>query len=108
MDFTAMKTAWKRANSFALGIAEGEFSIIKSNKKPCIAANNYQLLLDSKEDENNENNEDNSFIADIAILHMWAESLNRYIDENYVKNDIDLHFCLAAWKSRMFFDPSRI
>ena len=103
MQFTAMKIAWKRANSFALDIADGEFSIIRANKKPCIAASNYQLLLDSKEGD-----EDNGFIADIAILHIWAESLNRYIDENYVKNDIDLHFCLAAWKSRMFFDPSRI
>jgi hypothetical protein len=104
MKFYNIIAAYKRANYFCKDMPIMPFSMVRINEKPVIAATNYQWLLD----EIDKKNDCESYLEDLCILSMWADYINRYIDENRIEDNELAKWSIACWRSRMFFDPIKL
>lgn len=104
MKFDAIVMAYKRARHFtgSNGQPKHRVSTIARHIRAegaGIAALNYSWLL---------GHEDGDALADLCILNMWAESINRYCDRFRVSSDLNAKLAMLAFLSALWINPIRL
>lgn len=106
MKFDAIGQAYKRARHFTGRTVRGRRSYrletVVKRITPAgagIAALNYAWLLGHR---------DNDRLADLSVLNMWAESINRYCNSHKVSSDLNARLAMLAFLSALWFNPLRL
>lgn len=91
-----MAMAYKRAKSFPVEYA-GPFTALS------IRGRNFAWLFDA----DREITPDDA-LDDLHVFNWWAERLNAACDAGLLRDNLDLQYELASFKSRIWVDPTKL